>query len=127
MRPVTVQVITYAPTAFTHCQHCEVTFSEMGLGERLRRDQAASSLPDDLGHEFAKMSDWVRSLIERHGRRIHVEVIDAASIEGFIASLRHRVGRYPVVIVDGEKRVGSDYAALDPVIDRRVAASATGR
>jgi hypothetical protein len=124
MKPVTVQVIAYAPTAFYHCQHCEITFSEMGLGERLRRDQAASALPEDLGREFAQLSDWIRSLVERHGARVHVSVVDAASIEGFFASLRHRVGRYPAVIVDGEKRVGNDFASLDPLIDRQVAAAA---
>jgi hypothetical protein len=38
--------------------------------------------------------------------------------------LRHRVGRYPAVIVDGrDKRIGLDFAALDPLIDRKVAAA----
>ena len=45
------------------------------------------------------------------------------SIRGFLASLRHRVGRYPAVIVDGrEKRIGLDFAAIDPLIDSKVAA-----
>ena len=55
---------------------------------------------------------------------MRVDVLDAASIGGFFASLRHRVGRYPAVIVDGrEKRIGLDLAALDPLIDRKVAAA----
>jgi hypothetical protein len=119
--PVTVQVITYAPTAFYHCQHCELAFQEMGLGERLRRQEAAESLPDDLARDFQVLSDWVHTLLQRFGPRIRVEVIDAASIEGVVASVRHRVGRYPAVIVDGEKRIGSDYSALDPLIEQRVA------
>jgi hypothetical protein len=44
MKPLTVEVITYAPTAFYHCQHCEVAFQEMGIGERLRRADAATAL-----------------------------------------------------------------------------------
>jgi hypothetical protein len=125
MKPVTIQVITYAPTVFYHCQHCEITFSEMGLGERLRRQEAAESLPPDLLNEFQVLSDWVHELIERHGSRIRVKVIDAASIEGFAASIRHRVARYPVVILpDGERRIGTDFAALDPIIDRQVTAAA---
>ncbi len=120
-KPVTVQVITYAPTAFYHCQHCELAFQEMGLGERLRRQEAAESLPDDLARDFQVLSDWVHTLLQRFGPRIRVEVIDAASIEGVVASVRHRVGRYPAVIVDGEKRIGSDYSALDPLIEQRVA------
>jgi hypothetical protein len=121
MRPVTVQVITYAPTVFYHCQHCELTFQEMGIGERLRRQEAAESLPADLGRDFAAMSDWIRQIVERFGPRIHVKVIDAASIEGFVASVRYRIGRYPAVIVDGQKRVGPDLQAAEPLIEQRLA------
>jgi hypothetical protein len=124
MKPVSVQVITYAPTVFYHCQHCELTFQEMGIGERLRRREAAEALPDDLTREYQAVSDWVHDLLRRHGGRVRVDVLDAASIRGFFASLRHRVGRYPAVIVDGrEKRIGLDLAALDPLIDRKVAAA----
>jgi hypothetical protein len=121
MRPVTVEVITYAPTVFYHCQHCELTFQEMGIGERLRRQEAAEALPDDLAREFQSLSDWVHRLLERHGQKVRVRVVDAASLEGFFRSLRHRVMRYPAVIVDGnEKRIGSEFDALDPLIDARV-------
>jgi hypothetical protein len=124
MKPVSIQVITYAPTVFYHCQHCELTFQEMGIGERLRRREAAEALPDDLAREYQAVSDWVHELLRRHGARIRVDVLDAASIRGFFASLRHRVGRYPAVIVDGrEKRIGLDLTALDPLIDRKVAAA----
>jgi hypothetical protein len=124
MKPLTVEVITYAPTVFYHCQHCEVAFQEMGIGERLRRAEAAQALPDDLAREFQAWSDWIHRLLERHGSRVRVKVVDAASIEGVIESLRHRVGRYPAVIVDGsEKRRGSDFEALDRVIDARLAAA----
>jgi hypothetical protein len=121
MRPVTVQVITYAPTVFYHCQHCELTFKEMGIGERLRRQEAAESLPPDLGRDFAVLSDWIREIVQRFGPRIHVKVIDAASIEGFVTSVRYRIGRYPAVIVDGEKRVGADFEAAVPLIERQLA------
>lgn len=124
MKPVSIQVITYAPTVFYHCQHCELTFQEMGIGERLRRREAADALPDDLTREFQVVSDWVHGLMLKHGGRVRVDVLDAASIRGFFASLRHRVGRYPAVIVDGgDKRIGLDFAALDPIIDRKVVAA----
>jgi hypothetical protein len=127
MKPVTVQVITYAPTVFLHCQHCELTFQEMGLGERLRRQEARDALPEDLTRDFQALSDWVHRLLERHGRQVRVKIIDAASIEGFFASLRHRVRRYPAVILDdGERRIGSDFDSLDPLIDSRVAAATSG-
>jgi hypothetical protein len=126
MRPVSVEVITYAPTVFSHCQHCEVAFGEMGIGERLRRQEAAEALPDDLLRDYQALSDWVHRLLERHGSKVRVRVVDAASIEGFFRSLRHRVARYPAVIVDGRiKRIGGDLAALDPVIDRQVGMGGT--
>jgi len=128
MKPVSVQVITYTPTVFYHCQHCELTFQEMGIGERVRRREAAEALPDDLTREFQAVSDWVHGLLRRHGSRVRIDVLDAASIRGFLASVRHRVGRYPAVIVDGrDKRIGLDLAVLDPLIDRKVAAGRGGR
>lgn len=124
MRPVSIEVITYAPTVFTHCQHCELAFGEIGIGERLRRQEAAEALPDDLAREYQDLSDWAHALLERHGDKVRVKVVDAASVEGFVRSLRNRVGRYPAVIVDrDEKRIGSDFRALDQVIDRKVAAA----
>jgi hypothetical protein len=124
MTPVSVQIITYAPTIFYHCQHCELTFREMGIGERLRRREAAEALPDDLAHEFQAVSDWVHALLARHGPRLRIDVLDAASIRGVLASVRHRVGRYPAVIVDGRHAsTGLDFAVLDDVIDAKVAAA----
>ena len=109
MQPLSVQVITYAPTIFRHCQHCEVAFDGIGLGERIHRNEAADALPDDLATDFARVSDWVHGLLERHGPRVAVSVIDAASIEGFWKSLRHRARRYPAVVVDGRTvQVGAD-------------------
>ncbi len=128
---VSVRVITYAPTAFSHCQHCEVAFGEMGLGERIRREAVANALPEDLALDFARLSDWVRAVVERHGAGVHVEVIDAASVEGVLASLRHRVFRHPAVVVEGRiAATGTEYAAAEPAIQRALAArfprSATG-
>jgi hypothetical protein len=126
MKPVSVQVITYAPTIFSHCQHCELAFSEMGIGQRLRQREAAEALPDDLRAEFQFVSDWIHRLLERHGPRIRVDVLDAASIRGFAASLRHRVGRYPAVIVDGrETWTGLDFREPEAAIDRRIVAADT--
>jgi hypothetical protein len=124
MKPVSVQVITYAPTTFYHCQHCEVVFKEIGIGERLRRREAAEALPEDLALEFQDVSDWVHRLLERHGGQVRIDVLDAASIRGFVTSLRHRVGRYPAVIVDGRRAaIGLPFDGLDAMIDGEVAAS----
>jgi|SRR5579884_1061759 hypothetical protein len=123
MRPITVEVITYAPTVFFHCQHCELTFSEAGLGTKLHREQAASALPEDLDREFARLADWFSTLHRRYGPRIRLRVVDAASMEGVLRSLRHRVFRYPAVLVNGRVVVSGG----DPVTaEGAVAAALSG-
>jgi hypothetical protein len=123
---VTVRVVTYAPTLFAHCQHCEVTFGEIGLGERIRREEAATALPSDLALDYARASDWVRRIVERYGGAIHVDVIDAASVQGFVVSLRHRLWRHPAVVVDGQTISGADYVAAERLIEERLETEAGG-
>ena len=124
MQPVSVQIITYAPTAFRHCQHCELAFEGMGIGQPVQREAAASSLPDDLAREYQDVSNWVHRLLERHPGRLAISVIDAASIEGIWHSLRHRVRRYPATIVAGHERAfGTDFDAVDRLIDGYVSSS----
>jgi uncharacterized protein DUF1525 len=127
-RPVTVQVIAYAPTVFRHCQHCEVAFAGLGFAEKMHAREAANALPDDLMQDFQQVSDWVHSLLERHRDGLKVSVVDAASIEGVWTALRHGARRYPAVIVDGkEKVVGTDFAPADRLIDQRLTARREGR
>jgi hypothetical protein len=122
VRPVRVDIVTYAPTAFFHCQHCEVALHQLGVGPRLRHIEADESLPLDLQLEYLDLSEWVRDLHQRLGTGVAIRVIDAASLLGVWTSWRHGVRSYPAVIVGGkEKRVGPGYRDLDPVIDRLVA------
>lgn len=121
-RRIRVDVITYAPTIFAHCQHCEVVFGRTSIGERVHREQARESLPDDLRADFAALADWVHSLLDRHGRRIDVRVVDAASIEGFWKSLRYGTRTYPAVVIDRRDRfVGTDVSLAEAEIERKVA------
>lgn len=123
MKPVSVQVITYAPTAFTPCQHCERAFRETG-GQRVRRQQTGDALPRDLALAFQAVSDWVHELLNRHGANVRVDVLDAASIRGAIASIRHGIWRYPAVVVDGRTTsIGTDFGVADAVIDWKIAES----
>lgn len=118
MQPLRVQVVTYAPTIFRHCQHCEVAFEGVGFAERIRRNEAKDALPDDLAQEYQRVSDWVHNLLERHGPRVAISVIDAASIEGFWTSLRRGVRRYPAVILDGRRAASaSDLQAVQAEIE----------
>jgi hypothetical protein len=118
VEPVLVDVLTYAPTAFFHCQHCEITFQQLGIGPRMRRIEADESLPPDLQLEYLQLSEWIHGLQHRHGGRVAVRVIDAASLRGVWTSLRHRVRSYPSVRIGGKSEwARPDYRDLDTVVD----------
>ncbi len=106
-KPLLVEIIAYAPTAFYHCTHCEVAWSETGRMERVHQEQLESSLPEDLIQQYQAVSDWVKDIFKEHCDQVDIKVIDAASIEGFYKSLRNGVRRFPAVIV-GQARFSGD-------------------
>lgn len=121
MRPVSVEVIAYAPTSYYHCQHCELTFKEAGISRRIHQEQAAQALPADLQAEFQTLTEWLHRVLERYGDRIKVKLIDVASIEGFFKSLRYRVRRYPAVVIGRRDAFGGvDLEAVEPAIERHI-------
>ena len=103
-KPLLVEIIAYAPTAYYHCTHCEVAWREMGADNRIHTEQVESSLPEDLMREYQTVSDWVKELFRTHCDTVLLKVIDAASIEGVYKSLRYNARRYPAVIVNGQSR-----------------------
>ena len=103
-KPLVVEIIAYAPTAYYHCTHCEVAWREMGAANRIHEEQIESSLPEDLISEYQIVSDWVREMFRVHCDAILLKVIDAASIEGFYKSLKYNARRYPAVIVNRKAR-----------------------
>ena len=108
-KPLMVEIIAYAPTAYYHCTHCEVAWREMGADNRIHEEQLQSSLPEDLIHEYETVSDWVKEMFRIHCDAILLKVIDAASVEGFYKSLRYSARRYPAVIVNHKARfLGSE-------------------
>lgn len=121
-RPVRLEILAYAPTEFFHCQHCEVVWNQIGLGQRFRAEQRRSEqLPPDLQAEYHAISDWVLDTAERFGARLEVRLVDAASIEGFWKALRHRLRRFPAFIVDDSERVlGFDRKRLEAELEARL-------
>jgi len=115
-KPVVVEVIAYAPSEYYHCTHCEVTWQTVGLGRKVHAEQRLTTLPGDLAHEYADLSQWARGVVDRFGGRVVVRVVDAASIEGFFKSLWRRLRRYPAFLVEGKKYVGSDFSQVDMLI-----------
>ena len=103
-KPLLVEIIAYAPTAYYHCTHCEVAWREMGADNHIHQEQIENSLPEDLIEEYQAVSDWVREMFRVHCDNVLLKVIDAASIEGFYKSLKYNARRYPAVIVNQKDR-----------------------
>ena len=119
-----VEILTYAPTEFYHCQHCEVVWDHLGVGQPVHAEQRAAGLPADLQAEYAAISEWVHDVQQRYGSRIRFSVVDAASVEGLVKSLRHRARRFPAFILDGKERVlGFDRDRLEAALARRLGES----
>lgn len=125
-KPLLVEIIAYAPTAYYHCTHCEVAWREMGMNNNIHEEQLQSSLPEDLIREYQTVSDWVKEMFRIHCDAILLKVIDAASIEGFYKALKYNARRYPAVIVNQKARfLGSQrLAAASEEIARQVASQA---
>ena len=119
-KPVLVEIVAYAPTAYYHCTHCEVIWKETGFSEGVHEEQVRSALPPDMLQDYQAVSDWVRGLMKRRCDQLVVKVIDAASLEGFWKTARHGLGRYPAVIVGGRRFIGADFSAAEAEIARQL-------
>src|SRR5712692_9753165 len=121
-RPLMIEIVAYAPTAFYHCMHCEVVWQETGFSRGIREEQAATALPPEMLEDYQAVSDWVRHLFQVYGDRVLLKVIDAVSLEGMWKSTRYALRRYPAVIVARrDSFVGVDFSAAEAAITRRLA------
>jgi hypothetical protein len=123
MAPLPIEVLTYAPTEFFHCLHCEATMQAIGLGQAVHREQRAAAFPPDLQAAYAALGDWVRALSRRHGDRVAIRIVDAASLEGVYKSLRYRTRRYPTVVIGGTIYRDAPYDALTRAVDAALGAT----
>jgi len=120
MRPVTVEIVAYAPTEFFHCMHCEFVWRASGVGPRIHAEQRAAALPPNLAEEYARLGAWACDLQQRFGDHVRIEVTDAVSLQGFFTLLRHRAWRIPTIIVDGRSYAAHDLDALTAAIEREL-------
>jgi hypothetical protein len=118
---VEVEILTYAPTEFYHCQHCEVVWHSVGFGQRIRAEQRQSGLPEDLQAEYEAISEWVGEVNAQYGERVRFTVTDVASIEGVIKAIRYRARKFPTFVVAGSERIiGFDRQRLDAALAQRL-------
>ncbi len=120
-KPILVEILTYAPTQFFHCQHCEFVWQQARVSAQMHREQLEASLPQDLQKEYADLSAWVRTTVETYRGRVVFKLVDVASMEGLIKAVQHHAHRYPAFIVDGRtKYIGTDFEQLRHLIDERI-------
>lgn len=121
MSHVSVQVIAPVLTSFFHCMHCEQLFDQAGVGHQMRQEEL-DQYPEDVKQDAARLAHWLLGLAHRYGDQVYIRVIDPQSPEGLLKSLRYGVRRYPTFIIGGREKVtGWDQAALDAVLQARLA------
>jgi hypothetical protein len=123
-QPLLVEIVAYAPTAFYHCTHCEVVWQTTGFSQGLHDEQVRQALPADLQADYQAVSDWVHHLQRVFCDQVVIKVIDAASLEGVWKTARHRLGRYPAVIVGGRRIGQGDFAMAEAEIAAQLGAVA---
>ena len=107
-KPLLVEIIAYAPTAYYHCTHCEIAWREIGVSNQAHEEQLQSSLPEELTNEYLAVSQWVNDVFQRYRGQVVIKLVDAISLEGVWLSLRHGARRYPAVIIDKRAFAGVD-------------------
>jgi len=105
-KPLLVEIIAYAPTAFYHCTHCEIAWREIGMSNQAHEEQLQSSLPEDLTNDYLIVSQWVNDVFRRYCDQVVIKMVDAASLEGVWLTLRHGARRYPAIIIGKQVFVG---------------------
>lgn len=76
----------------------------LGIGEKVH-NQEINEYPEDLKSEYLRLSAWAKETARQFGRGVIVKIIDPQSLVGLYKVVRHRVRRYPTVLVDGETKL----------------------
>ncbi len=70
-KPLLVEIIAYAPTAFYHCTHCEIAWREIGMSNQAHKEQLQNSLPGRFDKGLSgrfRMGEGCFSALLRPGR-----------------------------------------------------------
>lgn len=121
-----IKIITYTPTEFFNCLHCEVAWRSAGINnmEKSREEALDSSMPRDVMDGYKALSDWVAHAARQYYGHVTFQIVDAVSIEGFLLSFRYGIRKYPAVIIDHEKiQPKLSLEELDDLIKMRLASN----
>ncbi len=116
MSPVTLEVIAPLISGARHCQHCQVFMEDAGIDQRVQQEEL-NSFPEEMWRDYARLSQMIRDLANRHGAQLRITLIDPHTPMGLWKSIRHWVRRYPAFIVNGRaKYVGWSPEAVDSLL-----------
>jgi len=120
MKPVSIEVVGRALTAYDHCIRCLSIFRELDMGRKAKMADI-DDYPTDMKEDSVKLSKLLHELYELYKHRISFRLIDAQSPLGIYKSLIHRFRIYPTFIIE-KKDVcsGWDRKKLEELIDRRI-------
>jgi len=124
MKPLTVEIIAYAPTQYFHCQHCELVWDQAQIDgvKKFHADALETSMPPEMMQEYQSLSDWIRNTVKRYSGRVTFRVVDAASVEGVWKTLRYGVRKYPAFVIEGkDKLTGTNFAQVKARINQHLA------
>lgn len=124
MKPLTVEIIAYAPTQYFHCQHCELVWDQAQIEgtKKFHADALETSMPPEMMQEYRALSDWIIKTVKQYNGRVTFRVVDATSVEGVWKSLRYGVRQYPAFVIAGkDKLTGSDFAQVETRINQQLA------
>jgi hypothetical protein len=99
-----LEVITPTPTEFYHCLHCEQIFGQADIGGKVRAEEL-ERYPSDIREDITRLQTWLDEILERYKERIQIRIIDPASPEGLVISVRHWVRRYPTFLINRRHKV----------------------
>jgi hypothetical protein len=123
MKAISIEVVSRVLTTFSHCASCGPVFREAGVEDAVNKE-ALSEYPQDLQHEFLRLSDIIRELRRLYQHRIRIELINAQSPLGIYKTLRHRIHQYPAFIIEKKDVcIGWDWHRLSDIVDMHIKAA----
>jgi hypothetical protein len=98
--PVKVEFVGIMPTLFAHCEHCMDAMHGAGLEPY---SEQLEEYPEDIKKQYFELSAIAQKLRDEFNGAVLFDAIDTASLLGSWKSIRHRILRTPVVLIDGKK------------------------
>ncbi len=129
MKPLLVEIITYAPTQYYQCRSCEFIMDQAEIAgvKSFHTDTLETSMPAELLAEYRSLAAWLLRAARHYQGRVVFKVVDAASVEGIYKAVRYRVRALPAILLAGKARpLGLDFQQAEVWIEQTLACAVGG-